>query len=82
MQGLDFIAIATVAHKDLDDAKRHRWFVIFTIVFAGLALAFSASGFLSAGTLTVAGFGRTTASLVNLVLLLVPLMGLLLGASS
>ncbi len=82
MPALDFTAIATVAQKDLRDAKRHRWFVIFTLVFAGLALALSASGFLSAGTLTVAGFGRTTASLVNLVLLLVPLMGLLLGALS
>lgn len=82
MRAVDFAAIATIAHKDLHDAKRHRWFVIFTALFAGLALVLSASGFLSAGTVSVAGFGRTTASLVNLVLLLVPLKGLLLGALS
>ena len=45
-----------------------------------LALAwFSVSG---AGSFGVAGFGRTTAGLINLILLIVPLMGLTLGAMS
>ncbi|GBC99635.1 hypothetical protein HRbin17_02164 [bacterium HR17] len=82
MKALEFATLATIAHKGLHDAKRHRWFVTFTVLFAVVGLALSASGFLSAGTLSVAGFGRTTASLVNFVLLLVPLMGLLLGALS
>ena len=68
--------------KELADAKRNRWFVLFAIVFTSLSLALSLLGLSGLGTLGVTGFGRTTASLLNLVLLIVPLMGLLMGALS
>ena len=61
---------------------RNRWFLLYAVAFAGLSLAlawFSVSG---AGSYGVAGFGRTTAGLINLILLIVPLMGLTLGAMS
>jgi Cu-processing system permease protein len=74
--------IVLVARKEVRDALRNRWFVLFAVAFAVIALAMSklaldrsvASGF--------AGYGRTAASLVNLVMLIVPMLGLTLGATS
>jgi Cu-processing system permease protein len=68
--------------KELHDARRSRWFVLLALVFAGLALALALLGTSALGSLGSAGFGRTTASLLNLVILVVPLMGLLVGALS
>lgn len=74
--------VILLAGKELRDAWRNRWFALFTAAFAVLALAVAwvgVAGLIGSG---VAGFGRTAASLVNLVLLVVPLMGLQLGAST
>ena len=76
------LPILVVAGKEIRDAKRNRWFVIIAGLFTVLALALSLLGLSGLGTIGVAGFGRTTASLLNLVLLIVPLMSLLLGAMS
>lgn len=68
--------------KELRDAWRNRWFVLYAVTFVGLALAMawvSVAGILGSG---FAGLGRTAASLVNLVVLVVPLMGLTLGAAA
>ncbi len=74
--------LATIAGKELRDARRNRWFVLFAAVFTLAALGLSVLGLSGLGTFGLAGFGRTTASLLQLVMLLVPLMGLLLGAMS
>lgn len=74
--------IWTLAQKELRDALRNRWFVLYTLSFTGLSLAFSYLALASAGLVGFAGFGRTAASLINLVLLIVPLMALTVGAQS
>lgn len=74
--------IWTLAQKELRDALRNRWFLLYTIAFLGLALGLSALSRAGAGMTGLAGFGRTAASLVNLVLLMVPLMALTVGAQS
>ncbi|MBI4373047.1 MAG: ABC transporter permease subunit [Candidatus Omnitrophica bacterium] len=79
---MDLEPIFIIAGKEVRDAKRNRWFVIIATLFTVLALALSLLGLSGLGTIGVAGFGRTTASLLNLVLLIVPLMSLLLGAMS
>lgn len=76
---LDPTVIVTLAERGWQDAKRHRWFLVFAGIFAGLALMLSAAGFWGAGIGGLAGFGRTGVSLTNLVLFVIPLMGLLLG---
>lgn len=79
---MDFENVLALIQKELRDAFRNRWFLLYTVAFTGLSLAlawFSVSG---AGSFGVAGFGRTTAGLINLILLIVPLMGLTLGAMS
>jgi Cu-processing system permease protein len=79
---IDLANVATLTQKELRDARRNRWFVLFTIAFAGLALALAWLALSGVGTFGLAGFGRTGASLINLVLLVIPLMGLTLGALS
>jgi Cu-processing system permease protein len=74
--------ILTIAHRELREAVRSRWFLLYTLAFAvlGLAVSFvSASGSSGSG---LSGFGRTTAGLINIVLLVVPLMALTAGAAS
>ena len=79
---MDASTVWTILWKELRDAWRHRWFVLFTLVFAGLALTLSLLGRSGLGNFGIVGFGRTAASLINLVLLIVPLLGLLMGAVS
>jgi len=79
---MDSTIIWTLAKKELRDALRNRWFVLYTAAFVGLALAFSYLALAGAGMVGFAGFGRTAASLINLVLLIVPLLALTIGAQS
>lgn len=74
--------VLILAQKEWRDACRNRWFVLYTAAFAILALALSWLALSGIGIRGLAGFGRTGASLINLVLLIVPLMGLTLGALS
>jgi Cu-processing system permease protein len=74
--------IATVGSRQLRDAVRSRWFLLYTLAFAILGLGISFVSAVGAGGSGLAGFGRTTAGLVNLVLLVVPLMALSAGAAS
>lgn len=68
--------------KELRDAWRNRWFLLYTVAFTVLALGLcwlSVTGVAGTG---YASLGRTAGSLVSLVLLVVPLMGLSLGAQA
>lgn len=71
-----------VARQELVLAVRSRWTQIFALVFAALALAVASSGYVLSGGHGVQDFARTAASLVQLVLLLVPLTSLLIGVLS
>lgn len=75
-------SIWTIARKELRDALHNRWFLLYTLAFSGLSLGLSALAMSGSGMTGFAGFGRTAASLVNLVLLIVPLMALTVGAQS
>lgn len=79
---MDLFTVALIAGKEFRDVWRSRWFAVMAAAFAALALALSLLGAALAGFAGVAGFGRTTASLLNLVMLIVPLMGLVMGAMS
>lgn len=70
------------ARQELALAVRSRWTQVFAAVFAGLALAVAASGYVLTGGLGVQDFARTAVSLVQLVVLLVPLTALLIGVSN
>lgn len=72
----------TVARRELREAVTSRWFVLYTIAFAVLGLAVSYISAAGSGGIGLSGFGRTTAGLINLVLLMVPLMALTAGAGT
>jgi ABC-type transport system involved in multi-copper enzyme maturation permease subunit len=74
--------VAIVAAKELRDAARNRWLLLYTGIFTVLAVALSFLSTLGVGTYGHVGYGRTAAVLVNLVALIVPLMALNAGASS
>src|SRR3974377_2223290 len=79
---MDVLAVFLIMRKELRDARRSRWFLLLAAMFSSLALAVALLGMSALGAIGGAGFGRTTASLLNLVILVVPLMGLLLSALS
>ena len=67
--------VITLLKKEINDALNNRWFVLYAGAFTGLSLLLSWLS-LSSGGLGYTGFasfGRTAASLVNLVLLVAPL---------
>jgi len=70
-----------IAQRELRDALKNKWLWLYALGFAGLALALSQAGVTAAGYAGLGGFGRTAASLINALLLFVPLMGLSVGAS-
>jgi Cu-processing system permease protein len=74
--------VVLIARKEVRDAVRNRWFLLYTAVFTILALALAFLSLAGASAQGHVGFGRTTAGLVNLVCLVVPLMALNVGAAS
>lgn len=73
-------AVFVILRKEVRDAVRSRWLIAFSATFAIVALALAMVQ--ERGDVGVQGFDRTTASLVNLCLLLVPLLTLVLGAGA
>src|SRR6476469_7954437 len=74
--------IAAIAARDVRSGVRNRWFMLYAIVFIMLSVGFSMLA-MGGSTLTgQPGFGRTSAGLLNLMLLMVPLIGLTIGAQS
>lgn len=71
--------VLLLARQELLIAARSRWTQIFAAVFAFLALGVSASGYILSGGHGFQDFSRTSASLVQLVVLVVPLASLLMG---
>jgi Cu-processing system permease protein len=67
------------ARQELVIAARSRWTQLFAVVFGGLALVVAGSGYVLSGGSGIQDFGRTAASLMQLVLLLVPLTALIMG---
>src|SRR5215467_7111437 len=72
-------SIITIARQELIISLRNRSIISFAAVFGVLALAISYFGTVTAGAAGLQGFERTAASLLSLVLYLVPLLGLMLG---
>jgi Cu-processing system permease protein len=71
-----------VIAKELRDAIGNRWLIGYAAVLGTLGLAATATGLDSTSGLALQAFGRTTATLMNLCLLLAPLVAVLMGAAS
>ncbi len=74
--------VRVVAADEYRRALETRWLFGFTVLFAALVLGLSYFGLAQSREVGFQGFARVTLSLMNLVLLIVPLTGLLLGVAS
>jgi len=79
---VDFNAITTIARQELILNIRNKWTLIFAGIFGALVLTISYFGLLTADTIGFQGFARTSASLLNLILYVVPLVSLTMGTLS
>ena len=79
---MDLNVVSTVARHELAINIRNKWTLVFAVVFGVLVLVISYFGLITAGSLGFQGFVRTSASLLNLVLYLVPLVALIIGTLS
>jgi Cu-processing system permease protein len=77
---MELYLLWTIAQRELREALRNKWLWFYAVGFGGLAFALAQAGMASAGYAGLGGFGRTAASLVNALLLFVPLIGLTVGA--
>ncbi|HKZ02617.1 MAG TPA: ABC transporter permease subunit [Pyrinomonadaceae bacterium] len=79
---MDTNAITIIARQELVINIRNRWTLVFAGVFGILVLAISYFGLVTAGAVGFQGFARTSASLLNMVLYIVPLVALTMGTLS
>lgn len=75
-------SVMPLVKKEIADAIGNRWLTAYAAVIGILGLAAAASGIESSAGLALQAFGRTTATLMNLSLLLAPLVAVLMGGSS
>lgn len=79
---LSWARVRTIAREEYRRALETRWLFGFTVLFAALVLGLSWFGLAQSREIGFQGFARVTLSLMNLVLLIVPLTGLVLGVAS
>ena len=82
IRGASWRRVAVVAREEYRRALETRWLFGFTALFAALVLGLSYFGLAQGREVGFQGFARVTLSLMNLVLLIVPLVGLTLGVMS
>ena len=71
-----------IIRKELRDALHNRWLFGYAILLSVLGFVAALMGVRSAAGLGLQMFGRTTATLTNLCLLLAPLIALSMGSAS
>src|SRR5512135_986254 len=79
---MDVQIITTIARQELVINVRNRWTLVFAVIFGALVLTISYFGMVTAGAIGFQGFARTSASLLNLVLYVIPLVALVMGTLS
>lgn len=80
---MDRSVVSAIAWREARGGLRNRWFLLYAAVFIILIVGFSAVALASSGGIAgQTGFGRTSAGLLNLLLLMVPLIGLTIGAQT
>jgi Cu-processing system permease protein len=75
-------ALTPLVAREIKDAIGNRWLVSYALLLGLLGFAAAATGINSSSGLALQAFGRTTATLMNLCLLLAPLVAVLMGSSS
>lgn len=76
----DIKNIILVARKETMEALNNRWFLLYALCFAVLAFFLLFIGSSKSEIAGYSAFGKTAASLINLIMLFVPLVSLVTGA--
>lgn len=79
---MDRSVIAAIGIREVRAGLRTRWFLLYAAVFLVLSIGFATLAMGGSDLTGQPGFGRTSAGLLNLMLLIVPLIGLTVGAQS
>jgi Cu-processing system permease protein len=79
---MDHMILRAIGGKEIRAGLRNRWFLLYTALFLVLSIAFSTVAMSGSPLTGQPGFGRTSAGLMNLMLLIVPLIGLTIGAQA
>ncbi|MER3524751.1 MAG: ABC transporter permease [Ignavibacteria bacterium] len=79
---MDIEAISIIAKQELLINIRNKWTMLFAIVFGILVVSLSYAGIMAEGFSGMQSFTRTSASLLNLVLYIVPLVAFTMGTLS
>jgi len=69
----------TLLFGEVTRSISNRWLIVYALMYAALGLSLSYYGMLGLGYLGLRGFGRVSASLINLTLYLVPLISMSLS---
>lgn len=76
---IEFAQIRTIAGKEFRDRMRNRWVLAIAVVFTAFALIIAYFGAAQQGSVGFRSIEITIASLVSLVIYLIPLISLILG---
>lgn len=79
---MDRTILTAIARHEMIIMIRSWWLGLSALAFGGLALAISYFGLVTGGIVGFQGFSRTSASLLNLVLYVIPLVALVMGTLS
>lgn len=79
MNRIEWHQVGTLAAKEFRDRIRNRWVLAVALVFTAFSLAIAYFGGAQQGTVGLQSIEATIASLVSLVIYLIPLIALLLG---
>ena len=79
---MDRSVVMAIAVREARGGLRNRWFLLYAAAFVVLIVAFAWVALAGSNVAGQAGFGRTAAGLLNLLLLMVPLIGLTIGAQT
>ncbi len=79
VMGIELKQVGVIAGKEFRDRIRNRWVLAVAVVFTALALVIAYFGSAQQGSVGFRGVEVTIASLVSLVIYLVPLIALILG---
>lgn len=82
MMKMNLHTIKVLIEKELLDSIRNRWFYTFLVIFMALSFSIIYMGIIKSTGLGFESFNKTTASLLNLILFLIPMITLLLGSTS
>ena len=71
-----------IVQKEITDSINNKWFIIYTFSLTLLAILFVYLGYSSGSIIGYVGYSKTAASLINLILLFIPLIALITGSIS